>query len=72
MKLDEVAIEDVKPGMRVWNAEHTQQGIVTAVSDKPDREDYTIDICWDNGAKSIGVWHFWCEKLEVVKKEPQL
>lgn len=66
--LSEVPIEEVRATMpRVISQKTGVRGVVFGVSDKPDREDNTIDIRWDNGRESRGVWHFWCDKIEVIE-----
>jgi len=62
-KVSEVPLTDLKVGDAVI-APNGVRGRIAHISEKPDREDYTIDFEWDNGNKSMSVWHFWCDKIE--------
>lgn len=58
--LTEYTIEELRTmiGTRVRSTHSNNTGSLIAVSDDPDRNDYTIDIDWDNGNQSRQVWHF--------------
>lgn len=50
-------------GNKLRSCHSGNTGILVSVSDVPDREDYTLDIDWDNGNQSRLVWIFWATKV---------
>jgi hypothetical protein len=66
-KLSEVPFDEIYIGMEVVSAIGTK-GYVYHLRklDAPRHEDNEIDIKWDNDNESIGVWHFWCDKISVL------
>ena len=68
LKLSELDLSFITPGgTRVKSDSLGTEGTITYVSPKPDREDHTLDISWDNGNESKNVWHFWLTKVSVTK-----
>lgn len=63
--LSEYSAEElrIKIGEAVRSLATDNTGTLISVSDKPDREDYTIDIDWNNGNKSRILWIFWATKI---------
>lgn len=67
MTLNEISIEQLRKKLnaRVKSKTTGNTGKITFVSDVVDGEDYTVDIWWDNGAKTIGMWHHWLDNVEL-------
>jgi hypothetical protein len=67
MKLSEMPLDQIIPNKTRVRSDNTgATGTVVHKSSEVDREDFTIDIDWDTGSKSRKLWHFWCDKIEVV------
>lgn len=69
MALSEVTLDRIKVGQRVRSRATGGLGTIVGKSEKIDREDYTIDIDWDSGAKSHRLWHFWCNEVEFYEEK---
>lgn len=54
-------------GGKIRSLKTANTGVLVRVSDEPDREDYVLDMDWDDGNISRNVWHFWC--VNVVFEE---
>ena len=55
------SIEELRTlvGTKVFSSKTNNTGTLISVSDYIDREDYVYSIDWDDGNKTINVWHFW-------------
>jgi|GEM_PF-6628672 len=63
--LDEYSIAELrnKIGCKVKSMVTKNVGTLVFLSAEPDREDYTVNIDWDNGNKTILMWHFWLSNI---------
>ena len=63
--LSEYTVSELRAriGHRIRSLATNNTGVLTVVSDEPDREDYTLDMDWDNGNQSRLVWVFWSTKV---------
>jgi hypothetical protein len=66
--LSDYTVEELRArvGERIYSLATNNTGNLVGVSDKPDREDYTLDMDWDNGNQSRIVWIFWATKVAFV------
>lgn len=71
MKLvSEIPFDKVMVGLRVRSLATNNTGKIVSVIQRNPRaqmED-TIDIDWDNGKKSYGLFHFWADKVCLIEE----
>jgi len=60
--LKDIPFSEIKEGMRVIGAHGGFGTILGTFSPPQDRED-SVDIKWDNGNTSGGIFHCWLDKV---------
>ena len=65
-RLCDLSFEDVRVGSRVRSTNTSREGVITAKRDVPEDRHPSVDILWDNGKESWGVFLLWGEHVEVL------